>query len=155
MPSSSPRSQLDSHDDLLRTELALCAQADALVHVTQADCDFFAIRLPDKHHEVVLPTLDPGSEAELIRLRSASCPAGAGSFLYVGTQHEANLATVRWLLTGRKVLYQPKALVVHHEGTSNGTDMRSGIKTYLVENQAKFRERWRSELEESHMPKPH
>ena len=32
--------RLDSHADLLRTELALCAQADALVHVTQADSTF-------------------------------------------------------------------------------------------------------------------
>jgi polysaccharide biosynthesis protein PslH len=91
--------RLDSHAELLRTELALCAEADALVHVTQADCDFFATRLPGKRHQVVLPTLDPATEAELIRRRGASRPSGTGSFLYVGTQHDANLATVRWLLT--------------------------------------------------------
>jgi glycosyltransferase involved in cell wall biosynthesis len=91
--------RLDSHAELLRTELALCAEADAVVHVTQADCDFFATRLPGKRHQVVLPTLDPATEAELIRRRGAGRPSGAGSFLYVGNQHDANLATVRWLLT--------------------------------------------------------
>lgn len=91
--------RLDSRDELLRTELALCAAADAFVHVTQADCDFFAAHLPGKRHQVVLPTLDPATEAELIRRRGAGRPGGAGCFLYVGNQHEANLATVRWLLT--------------------------------------------------------
>jgi glycosyltransferase involved in cell wall biosynthesis len=90
--------RFDSHVNLLRTELALCTQADALVHVTQADCDFFAARLPEKHHAVVLPSLDPTSEAELVQRRGTGGPTGS-DLLYVGNQHEANLATVRWLLT--------------------------------------------------------
>jgi glycosyltransferase involved in cell wall biosynthesis len=89
--------RLDSRQDLLVTELALSAQADALVHLTQADRDFFAAHLPGKRHALVPPTLDPASEAELVRRRGASPPDG--SFLYVGTQHEANLVTVRWLLS--------------------------------------------------------
>jgi glycosyltransferase involved in cell wall biosynthesis len=89
--------RLDSHDDLLRTELALCAKADALVHVTMTDCAFFASRLHMKHHAVVLPTLDPASEEELVLRRGVGGPNGAG-FVYIGNQHEANLVTVRWLL---------------------------------------------------------
>lgn len=101
--------RLDSYDELLRSELALCAQADALAHVTQADCDFFAARLPEKHHAVVLPTLDPTSEAKLVQGRGPGNPgvpdigssisANGSSLIYVGTQHEANMATVRWLLS--------------------------------------------------------
>ncbi len=89
--------RLDSREDLIRTELTLCAQADALIHLTQADCDVFATRLPEKRHTVVLPTLHPESEAELIRRRGEHPPVGAG-FIYIGNQHEANLVTVRWLL---------------------------------------------------------
>ena len=88
----------DAREDLLRTELALCAQADTLVHVTRADFDFFAGSLPDKHHEILLPTLDPGSEAELVRCRGVHRPAEF-DFVYIGTQHEANLETLRWLLS--------------------------------------------------------
>jgi hypothetical protein len=88
----------DAYEDLLRTELALCAQADTLVHVTRADFDFFAHRLPDQHHEILLPTLDPGNEAELVRRRGVHRPAEF-DFVYLGTQHEANLETVRWLLS--------------------------------------------------------
>jgi glycosyltransferase involved in cell wall biosynthesis len=91
--------RVDAQADLLRTELALCAQADILVHVTRPDCDFFASRLPDKRHEVILPTLDPTSEAELVRRRGVQRQAEY-DFVYVGTRHQANLETVRWLLGG-------------------------------------------------------
>jgi glycosyltransferase involved in cell wall biosynthesis len=90
--------RLDLHADLLHTELALCSQADALVHLTQADCDFFAARLPDKIHALILPTLDPANEAELVRRRAASGP-NTVDLVYVGTQNLANVETVRWLLT--------------------------------------------------------
>jgi GT2 family glycosyltransferase len=73
---------------------------------------------------------------------------------YAPAYYEDTDLAFRVRQSGRKVLYQPKAVVVHHEGVSNGTDTRSGIKAYLVANQAKFRARWRKELEELHSPKP-
>jgi hypothetical protein len=91
----------DGHADLLRTELALCAEADALVHLTEADRDFFTCCLPAKRHALILPTLHPATEAELVGRRGRRRGA-AFDFLYVGNHHEANLATVRWLL--REVL---------------------------------------------------
>lgn len=48
---------------------------------------------------------------------------------------------------GYRVMLQPKSVVVHFEGVSNGTDTSSGQKRYQVENQAKFREKWAEELE--------
>ena len=87
----------DAHADLLKTELALCAEADLLVHVTRADFDFFAGHLPDKRHAVLLPTLNPESEAELVQRRGVQRQA-AYDFVYVGNRHQANLETVRWLL---------------------------------------------------------
>ena len=47
---------------------------------------------------------------------------------------------------GLEVYYTPFSMVVHHEGISHGTDIGSGIKAYQVANQAKFRERWATEL---------
>src|SRR5690606_35309281 len=43
---------------------------------------------------------------------------------------------------GLRVLYQPKAAVVHFEAISSGTDTSSGVKSYQVVNQKKFHERW-------------
>ncbi|SRR5579875_47301 len=51
---------------------------------------------------------------------------------------------------GLKVYYQPRSVVVHHEGVSHGTDESSGIKAYQAINQKKFRERWREVLERGH-----
>lgn len=53
---------------------------------------------------------------------------------------------------GLKLYYQPRSVVVHHEGISHGTDINSGIKSYQVENQRRFFERWRERLEREHFP---
>ncbi|MEO7066857.1 MAG: glycosyltransferase [Rhodanobacter sp.] len=53
---------------------------------------------------------------------------------------------------GLKVYYQPRSVVIHHEGISHGTDLNAGIKAYQVENQRKFHQRWKRELEANHFP---
>lgn len=52
---------------------------------------------------------------------------------------------------GYKVMYQPLSVVVHFEGVSNGTDIESGLKSYQVINQQKFRDKWQEELKD-HFP---
>ena len=47
---------------------------------------------------------------------------------------------------GYKVMYQPKSVVVHYEGVSNGTDVNTGIKSYQVQNNKKLYEKWKEEL---------
>ena len=47
---------------------------------------------------------------------------------------------------GYRVVYQPKSVVVHYEGVSNGTDTGSGVKRYQVENSVKLREKWAEEF---------
>ena len=51
---------------------------------------------------------------------------------------------------GFKVVYQPLSRVVHFEGVSNGTDLSSGQKRHQVENQVKFREKWKDVLDREH-----
>lgn len=51
---------------------------------------------------------------------------------------------------GYKVMYQPKSVVVHFEGMSNGTDTSSGQKSYQVTNSKKFYEKWKDELYKNH-----
>ncbi len=47
---------------------------------------------------------------------------------------------------GLRVLYQPRAVVVHDEGTSAGTDLASGPKAAQVRNQKVFAAKWRDAL---------
>lgn len=53
---------------------------------------------------------------------------------------------------GYKVMFQPKSVVVHFEGVSNGTNTSSGQKSYQVVNQKKFYEKWKNVLEKENNP---
>jgi O-antigen biosynthesis protein len=53
---------------------------------------------------------------------------------------------------GLKLYYQPRSVVVHHEGVSHGTDVNSGVKAYQIENQRRFYERWHEVLKREHFP---
>jgi GT2 family glycosyltransferase/glycosyltransferase involved in cell wall biosynthesis len=52
---------------------------------------------------------------------------------------------------GKRVLYQPRARVVHLEGISSGTDTGSGIKAYQVRNRSVFAQKWQEALAH-HLP---
>lgn len=43
---------------------------------------------------------------------------------------------------GKEVYYQPAARIVHFEGVSSGTDVRTGVKRYQVINREKFAMKW-------------
>jgi O-antigen biosynthesis protein len=47
---------------------------------------------------------------------------------------------------GKRVYYQPEALIVHYEGISSGTDTSKGVKQHQVINQRTFVDRWRPAL---------
>ncbi|MDR0432662.1 MAG: glycosyltransferase [Bifidobacteriaceae bacterium] len=53
---------------------------------------------------------------------------------------------------GLDVVYEPRSVVIHDEGTSHGTDETSGIKTYQRVNREKFRAKWAEAL--THQPAP-
>lgn len=47
---------------------------------------------------------------------------------------------------GRKVYYQPRAVVLHHEGATSGRSTERGAKRFQLVNQTKFREKWEAAL---------
>lgn len=53
---------------------------------------------------------------------------------------------------GFKVVYQPKAEVIHFEGVTAGRDESRGIKAFQAVNRPKFVEKWREVLQECHWP---
>jgi GT2 family glycosyltransferase len=53
---------------------------------------------------------------------------------------------------GLKVLYQPRSLVVHHEGATNGQDPSAGVKRHQAVNRLRFVARWRETLEAENSP---
>lgn len=53
---------------------------------------------------------------------------------------------------GYRTVVQPKAVVVHHEGVSNGTDIGSGVKKHQELNRQVFVEKWADVLRAEHLP---
>ncbi len=51
---------------------------------------------------------------------------------------------------GFRVVYQPRAEVVHREGGTSGTDVAAGVKRHQALNQPKFRQKWRAVLDAEH-----
>lgn len=52
---------------------------------------------------------------------------------------------------GYKVVIQPKSVVIHHEGISNGRDITSGQKRFQEINSVKFKEKWKDVLANEQM----
>ncbi len=52
---------------------------------------------------------------------------------------------------GYKVLYEPRAVVMHHEGVSHGTDALHGVKAHQEINRAVFVARWANTLAAQHV----
>jgi GT2 family glycosyltransferase/glycosyltransferase involved in cell wall biosynthesis len=51
---------------------------------------------------------------------------------------------------GLRTLYQPRSRVVHHEGTSHGTDLAVGVKSFQVRNRKTFVGVWADTLGRDH-----
>ncbi len=47
---------------------------------------------------------------------------------------------------GFKVMYQPKSVIIHFEGRSNGKSTENGLKQYQIENTGKLYEKWKDTL---------
>ena len=66
--------------------------------------------------------------------------------LYAPAYYEDGDLAFRVRQLGRRVIYQPRAAVIHHEGGTSGTDVSQGTKRFQVVNQEKFRRRWEKTL---------
>jgi O-antigen biosynthesis protein len=66
--------------------------------------------------------------------------------LYAPAYYEDGDLAFRVRQLGLRVLYQPRAAVIHHEGGTSGTDVSQGTKRFQVVNQEKFRRRWETTL---------
>jgi GT2 family glycosyltransferase/SAM-dependent methyltransferase len=94
--------------------------------------------------------IDYASGASLLVKRALFETLGGFDELYVPAYCEDSDFAFKVRRAGKKVYFQPESVIVHYEGVSNGTDTGSGIKAYQIENQQKFRERWRDVLESHH-----
>jgi GT2 family glycosyltransferase/glycosyltransferase involved in cell wall biosynthesis len=74
---------------------------------------------------------------------------GLGGFdtHYTPAYYEDTDLAFRIRAAGKRVYYQPRSAVVHHEGVTSGTDVKgTGAKRYQLVNGRKFFDRWRGVL---------
>jgi GT2 family glycosyltransferase/glycosyltransferase involved in cell wall biosynthesis len=96
--------------------------------------------------------VDYCSGACLMILRESFIALGMFDEHYAPAYYEDTDLAFKVRQSGRKVYYQPNACVVHFEGVTSGIDTGSGIKQYQINNQKKFFERWKDQLQNHGVP---
>jgi polysaccharide biosynthesis protein PslH len=85
----------DTLKRLLKSEVTLLKKADVLVHLSVDDFQLLHGLLPSKSHFLAFPTIDEN----FTRAVSAQIPPAENiDLLFVGQQHPANFAAVKWFL---------------------------------------------------------
>ena len=110
-------------------------------------------RLGDAEHSdfSYLRSVDYVSGAAIMLPRVLWEKLGGFDTLYKPAYYEDSDLAFQVRHAGYEVLYQPRSVVVHFEGISNGRDVKSGMKAYQVRNMKRFQEKWASVLE-NHRP---
>lgn len=110
------------------------------------------LRNPDAPEFNYIREADYCSGASLLIRRQLFVALGGFDERYAPAYYEDTDLAFRVRQAGYKVLFQPASVVVHHEGVSHGTSTCNGGKAFQINNQKKFVERWRLELERFHFP---
>ncbi len=105
---------------------------------------------PEKAEYNYLKEVDYVSGAAILFPRHLFMSIGMFDERYVPAYYEDTDLAFTIRNTGKKVYYQPRSVVVHYEGVSNGQDVAQGVKKHQVENAVKFRAKWQSVLQQEH-----
>lgn len=101
---------------------------------------------PDKPEYSYCRVVDYCSGACLMIPRQDLIDLGSFDEYYTPAYYEDTDIAFQVRKTGKKVYYQPGAIVVHFEGVTSGTDISKGTKQYQVINHKKFYNRWKETL---------
>jgi GT2 family glycosyltransferase/ubiquinone/menaquinone biosynthesis C-methylase UbiE/glycosyltransferase involved in cell wall biosynthesis len=101
---------------------------------------------PDRPEFNYLREVDYCSGASIMMRRELFESLGGFDERFAPAYYEDTDLAFRLRAEGHKVVYEPRSVVVHHEGVSHGTDLTSGIKAHQVLNQERMLTRWRETL---------
>ena len=94
--------------------------------------------------------VDYCSGASLMVRRSLWESLGGFDEAFVPAYYEDADLAFRSRAQGLKVLYEPRSVVIHHEGASHGTDTGTGVKAHQIANQARMAGKWADVLAREH-----
>jgi GT2 family glycosyltransferase/SAM-dependent methyltransferase/glycosyltransferase involved in cell wall biosynthesis len=107
---------------------------------------------PRKHQYNYVREVDYCSGAAIMLPRTRWEEMGGFDEMFLPAYCEDSDLAFRLRSAGWKVLYQPRATVIHYEGVSHGTDTGTGIKAHPVENAQKLAARWANTLATEALP---
>jgi GT2 family glycosyltransferase/SAM-dependent methyltransferase/glycosyltransferase involved in cell wall biosynthesis len=107
---------------------------------------------PRKHQYSYVREADYISGAALMIRRADWDAMGGFDEAFLPAYCEDSDLAFRLRAAGRKVLFQPRSVVIHHEGVSHGTDLSAGVKAHQVANTLKLFERWHDTLAREALP---
>jgi O-antigen biosynthesis protein len=107
---------------------------------------------PRKHQYNYVREVDYCSGAAIMLPRARWEEMGGFDEFFLPAYCEDSDLAFRLRSAGWKVLYQPRATVIHYEGVSHGTDTGTGIKAYQVENTRRLAARWANTLATEALP---
>jgi len=107
-------------------------------------------RSPDDHRFNFARQVDSCSAASLLIRTELFRQLGGFDPRYSPAYYEDTDLCMGVRQMGYKVLYQPASRLIHYEGATAGTDVRSGLKRYQVTNYQKFHDKWHETLEKCH-----
>jgi len=107
---------------------------------------------PQKHEYNYVKETDYCSGACLLVRKEAFFEVGLFDTEFAPAYFEDTNLAFALRNIGYKTVYQPKAVAVHFEGITAGTDVRKGLKQHQNTNQQKFYVRWKNVLEAEHYP---
>ena len=96
--------------------------------------------------------VDYCSGAAILLRRDLFAALGGFDEAFAPAYYEDTDLAFRIRARGLKVVYEPDAVVVHHEGVSHGSDPNSGGKACQTVNRQRFLDRWRDALAKQHYP---
>ncbi|GAA4611347.1 hypothetical protein GCM10023108_03260 [Saccharopolyspora hordei] len=100
----------------------------------------------------VLRDVDYCSGAAILVRKDVFQQVGGFDTRYAPAYYEDTDLAFAVRAAGYRTVVQPKAVVVHHEGVSNGTDLSTGVKKHQEINRRAFVEKWADTLAAEHLP---